>query len=345
MPFIVGTFSVVLMFLANTLIFYAGNIFKKEIPLSAVGQYLMFKIPQTLNMTLPVGITIASALAMSRLVRESELTAMRAAGIPVRRAMLPILVMGLLASALSFLISESVTPSAEARAMKTIRNIFASAEAIGLQSNVLIKLNRGEYNASIGVVSRGQHGEVLMSDVLIFNKPKKGEDYIVQAPNGVYKDGILTLNSPTIWQPRADQMTFAKPARLLITVRASMEDFFGEPQPESMTAAKLKKTIETWKSRGQDTRSYEVDYQNKFAVPVACLVFALVSPIFALYFSRGGAFIGVLVSIIIVFLYYNIWVLTSQVMAKSWILPPVVGAWLPNVLFFIAGIVALWRSE
>lgn len=344
-PLFIGTVAVVLMFLANTLIAYSNLIFKKEIPFMAVGQYLLFKIPQTLNLTLPVGVTIASALAVSRLARESELTAMRAAGISVRRVLIPVIAVGALVSIASFFLSETVTPKAEARALRTIRNVLASAEAVGIQSNVLLKLNAGEYNASVGVVRKGANGEVLMHDILIFSKPKRGEDYLVQASLGSYKDGILTLTRPVIWQPKGDEMFFAKPERFQINVRASLEDFFGQQQPESLTAAALQKTIRNWKDRGQDTRSFEVDYQNKFAIPASCFIFSLFSPILALIFARGGAFIGVLVSIIVVFLYYNMWVITSQVMSKQWILPPVIGAWLPNLLFLLAGLIALWRVE
>ena len=65
--------------------------------------------------------------------------------------------------------------------------------------------------------------------------------------------------------------------------------------------------------------------------------------------TSGNGYLSIvdllLVAIIIVFLYYNIWILTSQVLSKGWILPPVVGAWLPNVLFGAVGVYALWRAE
>lgn len=344
-PFLIGTVSVVLMFLANTLIFYAPQVFSKDMPLSAVGQYLFFKIPQTLNMTLPVGITIASSLAVSRLARESEMTAMRAAGISIKRIMLPMIALGAAVGIFSFYLTEAVTPKAEDRATRTLRKIFASAEAIGLQSNVLLELNRGEYHASIGTVSKGAGGNVEMRDVLVFQKPKRGVDWFVQSPTATYDDGILTFENPRIWIVEGERLIVETPKKWQINVRMSLEDFFGQKLPSAMSASELRKSIDAAKSRGESTKVLEVDYQNKFAVPAACLVFALFSPAFSLFFTRGGAFMGVLVSIIVVFLYYNIWVLSSQVLAKQWILPPFIGAWLPNVLFFGAGAFALWRAE
>jgi len=344
-PLIIGTVSVVLMFLANTLIFYSPQVFSKEMPMSAVGQYLLFKIPQTLNMTLPIGVTIASSLAISRLARESELTAMRAAGIPVRRVILPMLIMGALVASLSFWLTETVTPRAEERATATLRKIFASAETIGLQSNVLLQLNRGEYHASIGTVAKGDGGKVLMKDVLVFQKPKRGVDWFAQSPTAVYGDGILEFKDPKVWILEGERLILKTPKKWQINVRVSLDDFFGQKLPEAMSIRELGESIKSWRSRGQSTRVLEVDYHNKFAVPAACFVFALFSPVFSLYFVRGGAFIGVLVSIIVVFLYYNVWVLSSQVLAKQWIFPPIAGAWLPNLIFLIAGAIALWRLE
>lgn len=344
-PLLIGTVSVVLMFLANTLIAYAQEVFSREIPIESVLQYLLLKVPQTLNMTLPVGVTLAGSLAVSRLIRESELTAMRAAGISIKRIMVPFLVVGALVALLSFYLAEYVTPKTEARATETMRKIFASAEAVDLRSNVLLKLNNGEYHASIGTVRKNDKGQVVIEDILVFQKPKRGEDWVVQAPNALYDDGLLQLFDAKAIKLSGDQAQFFYPDIWEINLRMSLDDFFGVQAPEAMSISELRKSMTEWKAEGQDTRAVEIVFHNKLAVPAACLIFALFAPVSALYFSRGGAFVGVLVAIVIVFLYYNIWILTSQVLSKGWILPPIVGAWLPNVLFGAAGAYALWRAE
>jgi lipopolysaccharide export system permease protein len=344
-PLLIGTVAVVLMFLANMMIAYAQDVFSRDIPISSVLQFLILKIPQTLNMTLPVGVTLAGSLAISRLSRESELTAMRAAGISLKRIMVPFLIVGVAVSGLSFYLAEYVTPKTEARANDTMRKIFASAEAINLRSNVLIKLNNGEYHASLGMVRKNAKDEVEISDILIFQKPRRGEDWVVQAPKALYRDGLLRLTDATVIKLYGKQAQFLYPKIWDINLRMTLDDFFGVKTPESMSISELKSSMSEWRANGQDIRPVEVVFHNKLAVPAACAVFAVFSPVIALYFSKGGAFVGVLLSIFIVFLYYNLWILTSEVLSKGWILPPVIGAWLPNVLFFTAGVIALWRAE
>ncbi len=345
-PFLVGTVAVVMMFLANMLIAYAPQMFSKEVPLIAVLQYLYFKIPGTLNMTLPVGITIASALAVSRLVRESELTAMRASGIPIRRTLVPVFLTGILVAVSSFFLAERVTPVAERHAFERLRKIFASPEVLGMRTNTTFRIGDGQYYVSIGTVRDGPRGTVVFDDVLVLNKPKRGEDWVLQAKSGSYDDGILTLYRPSIWIFNDQQLVdFSVEDAYTINLRLSREDFFGNPLPEEQTLTELRQNIERLRRIGAPTHELEVDYHSRYAVPAACFVFAIFSPVFALWFARGGAFIGVLFSIITVFLYYNIWVISAQILARKGLLPPLVGVWLPNALFVAAALVALWKSE
>lgn len=348
LPFIIGTFAVVLMFVANTLMRFSQDIFGKEINYAAVGQLILFSIPGTLKLTLPMATTLAAALGMSRLSRESEVTAMRAAGISVRRILLPILLFGGLVSLLSFFLAESVVPRSEVKFNDTLRRIFSSGEGIGVRSNVLLKFDNGRYYVNIANVAPGEKGAIAMSDIDVFYKPKIGEIWHYHADDGYYADGVMTLLQPKIRQLEGEQtISFKVKDKLQITQRISTETFFGQPPAKEQTAVELRATIEELRSRGlvDSAEQYETEYHNRFSIPLACIVFALFAPIIAFHYAKGGAFVGVLLSIIIVFLYYNVWILTSQVLASAGILSPLLGAWTPNLLFATAALIALWRSE
>lgn len=348
MPFLIGTASVLLMFIANTLMRFSNELFGKEIKGVAVGQLVLFSIPGTLKMAIPVATTLATALAVSRLTRESEITAMRAAGISLRRIMTPIALFGLAVAAFTFYLSEQVVPKSEVKFADTLRRIFASGEGIGLQSNVLLKFDNGRYYVNVGSANRGDNGTILLGDVDVFYKPKLNEMWHYHAKDAWYADGIFTLRKAQIWQFEENQaVSYQVKDVFRITERISTETFFGQPPAAEQNAADLKKTIEELRGRGlvQSAQQYEIEYLNRFSVPFACLVFAIFSPVVAFHFAKGGAFVGVLLSIVIVFLYYNFWILTSQVLTSTGYLPPIIGAWLPNAVFGIAGVVALWRSE
>ncbi len=347
-PFVVGAGSVVLMFIANTLLRFSQELSGKDLKLTAIAQLILFSIPGTLKLTLPVAATLSAAVAASRLTRESETSAMRAAGIPLRRIFAPIAAFGLLVSAFAFYLSEMVVPKSEIRFSDTLRKMFASGEGIGLRSNVLLKFDNGRYYVNIANVAPSENGAIAMSDVDVFYKPKLGEIWHYHADNGTYQDGVLTLLKPTIRQFDHDQaVIYTVRDKLQITQRMSLDTFFGQPPAKEQTAAELKATIADLRERGlvQTAQEYEIEYQNRFSIPASCLVFTLIAPVVAFHFARGGAFVGALISIVIVFLYYNAWIITSQVLAPAGILTPLVGAWMPNLLFAAAGLFALVKSE
>lgn len=105
-PFLIGTVFVVLMFQGNILIALYKNLNLSMVPIKGILQFVLFKTPEFLTLTLPIGAGLASSLALSRIVRESELTAMRAAGTPIRRILFPVLVMGLIVSILNWFCAE-----------------------------------------------------------------------------------------------------------------------------------------------------------------------------------------------------------------------------------------------
>jgi lipopolysaccharide export system permease protein len=65
----------------------------------------------------------------------------------------------------------------------------------------------------------------------------------------------------------------------------------------------------------------------------------------AVNFARSGAFMGVLLSIFLVLLYYNAYVISTEILGRNSWVSPVVAAWLPNVVFLVLGLVFLRRAE
>src|SRR5688572_23022560 len=101
-PFLIGTVAVIMMFQANLYIALAKQLNLDIVLLSAVLQYILYMTPSFMIMTLPVGTALGTSLAMTRLVRESEVVAMRAAGTPVLRILAPLVGFGILVGLANF---------------------------------------------------------------------------------------------------------------------------------------------------------------------------------------------------------------------------------------------------
>ena len=66
---------------------------------------------------------------------------------------------------------------------------------------------------------------------------------------------------------------------------------------------------------------------------------------FKRYLPRNGGFVGVFLSIVIVLLYYNAFVISTEILSKIPQVPGWLAAWLPNILFIVAGVIAIRRLE
>ncbi len=342
-PFVIGTLAVVLMFLANQLIAQFKAFQLQSVPLSAIVQSLMYRTPGYLVMTLPVGMALASSLAISRLARESELTAMRGAGARLLRIVAPVAAFGLVVAVGNFYLVEHVVPVAQREARKVEQQVALLSAGPEFQSNVTVRLRN--FTASIGTVSRGAAGTILLSNVMLVERPRVGEVIFYLADEGRYREGNWTLPKARIWRFVGDRADSFRAKDFRINEPISVEQLFLDPMPEEQTAKQLEEAIQQERKFGRNTASLEVAYQVRYAVPVACLVFALVGPVFAIGLARRGGFVGVLLSIVMVFVYYNLHVISTEIVGKNGWLPPIAAAWLPNALFVALGVLGLRRLE
>src|SRR5437762_8095893 len=109
-PFLIGQGAVVLM-LTGTVLYNNANVFiSYRVPAIGVAKIALYFMPYLINLTMPVAMAVAASLTVSRLSRDSEVTAMRAAGISLKRIFLPIFVAGIALSALDFYFGEKVVP-------------------------------------------------------------------------------------------------------------------------------------------------------------------------------------------------------------------------------------------
>lgn len=343
-PFITGTVAVVFMFQANELIAILKTFNPDNVPPLAILQLILYKSPAFLNLTLPIGVSLGASLAMSRLVRESELTALRAAGIPIRRVLVPIALFGAAVGVGNYYIVERVTPAAELESRKLISQTTLLSLAPDFQPNVTISLRNGI--AYIGSVARQPGNAVALSDLVLFERPKAGETWILSAKSGVYTEGVFRLKEVVAFVVEgSDLRSVETNEEVVINERIIVQDLFLPRMENEQTQDQLREAIEEGKRQNRDTRKLEVTYHTRYSVPASCLFFALTSPIFAIWLARSGGLVGVMLSVFSVGLYYNAFVVSTEIFGRNGWVSPWMSAWLPNILFVVLGLIALRRLE
>ena len=342
-PFLIGTVAVVLMFQANTYIGLAKTFILDNVPKRAVLQFILYQTPAYLNMTLPVGMALASSLAISRLARESELTAFRAAGAKIMRVIAPVIAFGCVVAVGNFFLVERVIPPAT----KAANQIGYTLGILGMAPNVKTNafLNLRQYAANFESVER-MGDDLKIRGVMLIEHPQPEVTAITTAKTATYHKGLWSFHDAfyrvfkglevQVYHPKTD---------FEINESIVAGDIFAPPMVEEMTLKELVDSIKAGQKVGSNTKDLEVKLHIKFSVPAACIIFALIGPVFAIYFSRSGGFVGVFLSIVIVLLYYNAFVISTEIFSKISQVPGWLAAWLPNILFIVLGIFAVRRLE
>ena len=127
---------------------------------------------------------------------------------------------------------------------------------------------------------------------------------------------------------------------VLVTSPADFERV--ETLAKEMNLLQLGVYIEKLEQEGQAATRYVVDWHDKMAFPLSCLIMAALSIPFAIKVNPrgGGVAIGLGLSLVIAFSY---WIVHSLFIALGHgaYIPPAAAAWAPNVIFGLTATILL----
>ena len=102
-----------------------------------IGEFLVLSLPHTIALTLPMGVLIAVLYTFSDLTANSEITALRAGGVPPTRLLVPMLVMGLGAGMTTYYFNDQILPEANHRLKKLMIDIANKSPTFRLRDQVV----------------------------------------------------------------------------------------------------------------------------------------------------------------------------------------------------------------
>lgn len=338
---------VVVMFQANFYMALGKNDLTRNVPVSAILKILFLETPGFLIQTLPIAVSLAASLALSRLARESELTAFRSSGARIMRVLLPVAIFGAAVGGLDYYITDRLAPQCARASVELRTNVSMIASVGQFLTNVQIKLQNYTVNFGSITKEKGKEETLSLKDVMLIERPEPSEMTVIVAPEGTYRQGLWTFRNAKTFKFRSGSTSsdVIESRFLKINQKIAIRDLAMAPEAETLGIMATRQKIADLRKMGQDPRSLEISYHNKLSTPFMCLIFALVSPIFSIKFAKQGGFIGVVISMVVIMLYFNAWVISTQIIGKDPNVSPAVAAWLPNIIFMIAGLIGLRSLE
>ena len=318
---IVDFFERIRMFLSN------------QATVGQMASYFLYTLPMIVAQAIPVSVLLATLLTFGMFSKNHELVAMKASGISMYRASVPVLSIAVVACLLVFILNEFVTPYTNqmARQIKLVEILKQKKTGVFKQNRVWFRAKNSIYSFTIfdpekntlkGIsIHYFDPGFALTKRIDSRSADWKGDHWeffdvlVTQFPEGRF---------PSI--ERFDSM--------IIDIPEEPSDFqVAQKSADEMGYLELRGYIRKIKEEGYDVTRYEADLHGKIAFTLVSIFVVMVGIAFSMRPERsGGVAQGVAAGLVIGFSYWLLFALCIS-LGRSGTLTPMLSAWLPNLIF------------
>jgi LPS export ABC transporter permease LptG/LPS export ABC transporter permease LptF len=326
----IGAVLVVVVDLLQTL----DRFLRSKPPFLTILEHFVYRVPGELYKGLPMIVLIATVFLFLSLTRQRELDALKAAGVSLYRASLPILLVAGAISVLAIVFQEIALPDINAKADEVDRVKIRGQLPRHLQRQTQIWYRSSDTRffrmALLDPVGKSMEGLTVLEISPDFRLMERLDARSAQwtAEGWQLTDGVLRRVGP---QNRVVSEPFAT---RLVPMAEHIDDFIQvQNAPDTMSFLELRAYVTKLREGGHRVNRYLVQLYSKLSFPLVHLIMALVAIPFALVSPRsGGRAMGVGVAIVIAVGY---WVVHSVAIAfaQADLLPAALAAWTANIVF------------
>ena len=334
----------VLVLMALDLLGSTGKILEPEGNGQAeIVRYASLRVPQLISRFLPYSVLLATLITLVTLNQNSEVVAMKAAGLSAHQVLAPLLLTAGVIAVVSFAFNERVVTRANA-ALKAWEAVDYGPipQETGTRSNIY--LTDGE-NILMATTLTGTGENIRLSNVTWYQR----------GPGGITRQ-----------QVRADSATFAAPGwrlenpvsfdvgsaetaelnSLVIGESLTPEQIdLQSVDPDGLSFWQLSETIDAFDAAGRRTSEMRAKWWHRIAGPLSALLMPLLGSVAAFGLARSGQlFVRAVIGMALGFAYF---VVDNAALAMGSFggYPPFLAAWAPFLLFLLVGETVLIRTE
>ena len=321
------------------------------------GRLLLYILPNALTVTIPMAVLVGILLGLSRLAADSEITAMRAAGMGALDFVRIVSLISGVALLLGLVNSMVLGPRAAASLLALQNSLKSSQASFEVQPRVFYEDFRN-YVLFVQDV-RPAAGAALWHHLFLADLTQPAAPSVTTADQaivvgGPHEKGDTTTLRLHLLNGGQHQTSATDPNQYTISTFAStdipietssLDDTHISRSDTPLLALSLPELLEQERSPHTSEltrRQLRIEFNKRFSYPFACFVLMLVGVPLGLSSRRGGKSTGFVVTLLLVFLYYFLSSL-GVALAKTGKLNPFLGVWGANLLFAVAGASLLYQ--
>lgn len=340
------------LFIISDLLGHLSKYLSANTPKYIILKFYILNLTVTLEYILPACMMLATLYTLWQLSRHNELIAMRASGISLLSIMKPFLIVGICISIGMTAVKEYITPYASVWVEKLseckyniekFNNIMDSSiqDFPYANTDTHRQWRIAEFNT--------KHPEKISGVTLIREKDDGTRIEKITADKAEWLDGQWWFHNVTIQKFDDKDNPAGKPFSPIPGENTVMEmpglsekphDFINSAQsPEFMSASSLRRYLKTHKFLPASEKiRLRVDFHSRLAMPWACLIATIFAIPVGAKSSRQSVLINIFTAIAYLLLFYAV-IQFGLILGKKQVLSPWLGAWLSNIVFFIAGLI------
>ncbi|MGB8494262.1 MAG: LPS export ABC transporter permease LptF [Candidatus Acidiferrum sp.] len=312
---------------------------------SQIGVLFLCIVPNILVFTIPMAVLIGVLLGLGRMSMDSEIIALTALGISRRRILWPVGALAAIGAALTLVMTLWLAPLAIRTFRSIERDLITSQISFQVQPRVFderfphmvlyindVSASGTRWNGVFLAEAGGESGTriTLAESAIVIAEPRLGKLELHLNGGSTHESSVadaehysVTAFGRSDWPVEVNGMAPAKER---------------EPSNPERSLRDL------WGDRGKGWRDARVELHQRFAFPVACLVFALIAVPLGAQPRRGGRAAGSLLAVVVIAAYYLLFIVGAG-LARQGVLQPSVGMWIANVVLALTGVALLPRME
>jgi lipopolysaccharide export system permease protein len=329
------------------------------LPIGIAAKVLALTMPEFIGYSFPMSMLLATMMTFGRLSGDSEIIAMRSAGISIYRLVVPALVLSLMVTLLTFVLQESIVPAAKLEAATTMQKALKQ-EKPSFQKDNIIYPDFAEEKQPDGSKIRNlvrlfyarQFNGQEMTDVMVVDRSQGEVSRVIDAKSGKLDIGKKTWDfyNGTIYEIDPKSRTSSKKVIQFDHIEVNLgktplEIGALERQPDQMNITESIAYLDVLRAKAdwKAVNTFQIRIQQKLALPFVCLIFGVIGSAVGIRPQRGGKATSFGVSLLLIFGYY-ILITVMGALGEVGYLSAFLAGWIPNMLGISVGIYLLTKT-
>lgn len=305
--------------------------------------YVSLRVPQLIARFLPYSVLLATIIMLAGLNQNSEVIALKAAGLSAHQILAPLLLMGLLMAGVSFAFNERIVIRATAT-LKAWEAVEYAAVPEDRAARTNVYFNDGN-DVLMGGTLSGSGADTVLDDVAYYERDDAGMiTRQVTAERATYANPgwqLENASSFTVASAATQQLesVVVAPGVELAQIELRRVD------PEAEPLGQLSESIAALQGAGRRTDELEAKWWHKISGPLSAVLMPLLGAVAGFGLARSGnLFLRAVLGMALGFAYFVV-DNAALAMASFGGYPPLLAAWAPFFLFLLVGETVLVRTE